>query len=483
MRNSITKLVSIAFLGGLIGRGFRYGFNIVIARGLGLEALGLFAFGMVVMKGGGVFARIGLDNAAQKYIPIYRSEGDPARVSGTVILGLAVPLLFGGVLAGGLYLGRDLIARVTGSALGSTVQLFIVGIPLVAAMMVGVNATRGLKETKYSVYIRDFGQSVVAVVLMAVGAFVLSDLDAVIVGYLVSMLVGTCLAVYFLTREGALRFDVRPVFEYRTIFVFSLPVMFATSIQYLVSWTDILLLGVFVPPVAVGQYQAAYQTSILLVVVLQSADSIFPVLAADLYHNGQRQRLNQIYTVMTKWVTYFTLLGLIFIIIYSGEILSIFGMTARSAQQTLVLLGIGQTIVATVGPTGFLLIMSGHERLQTVNAIAAAILNIVLNVILIQEYGIIGAAIATGLSLALYNILQLAEVWYFLGVQPYSRQYWKGVVAIACTLPVMVLGRDLTLLGPFQVIMVGATALAVFVIVIWMLGFDEADRVLMEAVD
>lgn len=67
MRDSITKLVSISFFGGLIGRGLRYGFNVVIARGLGFEALGVFAFGMVVMKGGGVFVRLGLDSAAKKF--------------------------------------------------------------------------------------------------------------------------------------------------------------------------------------------------------------------------------------------------------------------------------------------------------------------------------------------------------------------------------------------------------------------------------
>lgn len=483
MRNSITKLVSIAFLGGLIGRGLRYGFNIVIARGLGLDALGLFAFGMVVMKGGGVFARIGLDSATQKYIPIYRSENDAARVSGTVILGLVGPLLVGGVLAVALYLGRGLIARVTGTALGSTVQLFIVGIPLFAAMMVGINATYGLKQTKYSVYIRDFGQSVSALVLMAIGAFVLSDLNAVIVGYLVSMLVGVCLAAFFLTREGALRFDIRPVFEYREIFAFSVPLTLADSIQYLVSWTDILVLGIFVPPTPIGQYQAAYQTSVLLIVVLQSANSIFPAMAADLYSAGRRERLNRVYTAVTRWVTYLTVLGLAFVIVYADDVLSVFGTTARSAQVVLVVLAFGQTLSAITGPTGFLLIMSGHERLQLANNVMVALLNLVLNIVLIQVYGIIGAAVATGLSLALLNALRLVEVQHLLGIRPYSWKYWKGAVAIGCSLSVMMLGRFLPLASPARVVIIGAGALAVFAALIWMLGFDEVDRTLIEAIE
>ena len=47
MRQNITKLASIALVGGLIGRGLRYTLNIIISRGLGAEALGLFAFGIL----------------------------------------------------------------------------------------------------------------------------------------------------------------------------------------------------------------------------------------------------------------------------------------------------------------------------------------------------------------------------------------------------------------------------------------------------
>lgn len=482
MRNSITKLVSIAFLGGLIGRGLRYGFNIIIARGLGFEALGVFAFGTVVMKGGAVLSRVGLDSAAQKYIPIYRTKNDSAKVSGTVLLCLAVPLLFGGLLAVSLYLSQGLIAEFTGMALSSTTQLFFAGIPLYAAMMVGVKATYGLKETKYSVYIRDFGQSVVAVVFMMIGAFVFTELNIVVIGYLGSILAGICLATIFLIREGALRFDVQPIFEWREIFAFSLPLTLAASIQYLVSWTDIVVLGVFVSSEAVGRYQAVFQTSALLVVVLRAMNSIFPPIAADLYDSGQQERLNRVYTAVTRWVTYFTILGFAFVVVYANDILSIFGETGQSARAALVVLALGQTLNAIVGPTGFLLIMSEHERFQLVNNIVAAVANLILNVVLIQMYGIIGAAAATGTSLALMNMLRLIEVRYLLGIQPYSWQYWKGLAAVGCALPVMVLARNLPLAGPVRVVLVGTGAFTVFAAVIWLFGFDDVDRALLESV-
>ena len=483
MRDSIIKLVSVSFLGGLIGRGLRYGFNVVIARGLGLEALGVFAFGMVIMKGGGVFARLGLDSAAQKFVPVYRTNDKPAKIFGTVVLCFVVPLLVGSVLAAILYFAYDALELLAGTTFHPTTRLFIAGIPLIAVLMVVVNATYGLKHTKYSVYIRDFGQSAVALVLMVVAAFVVSDLGLLVIGYLASIVFGIVLAIIFLIRENALRFDIRPEFEYRQIFGFSLPLTLAASIQYLVSWTDVLVLGVFVPPDAVGWYQAAYQSSVLLIVVLQSANSIFPSIAADLHDSGEHERLNRVYTAVTKWVTYLTVLGLAFVLIYNGEILSIFGTTVQSAQTALVLLAVGQTINAAVGPTGFLLIMTGYERLQVVNNVIVAVLNLILNLVLIQQYGIIGAAAATAFSLVILNLLRLAEVWYLLKLQPYSRNYLKGAAAIAGAVVVLLLGKTVPVAGLPRMIGAGFIALCAFTVLIWAIGLNETDKVLVEAVE
>ncbi|MCF2206133.1 flippase [Halobacterium salinarum] len=483
MRDSITKLVSISFLGGLIGRALRYGFNIIIARGLGVEALGVFAFGMVLMKGGGVFVRIGLDSAARKFIPVYRNDNDPARVTGTIVLCLVTPAVVGAVIAMAFYWSQDVVETVLGTTFHATTPLFVLGIPLVAVMMVGVSVTYGLKETKYSVYIRDFGQSVTGLVFMAVAAFVLSDLTLLVVGYLLSIAVGISLAVVYLWRENAIRLDVSPVFEYRKIFAFSLPLTLVASIQYLVSWTDILVLQAYLPSEPVGWYQASYQTSVLLVVVLQSANSIFPPIASELHDSGNHGRLNRVYTAVTKWITYLTVLGLAFVVVYRSQILSIFGTTVRPAQTSLVVLAVAQTIAAVIGPTGYLLMMTGHERLQLINSSIAAALNLALNVVLVPIHGIVGAAVATGISFVVLNLLRLIEVWYTLGMQPYSRQYWRGAVGITGAVVVLILAKLILLSGIIQSIFAGTIAFFVFAAIMWMLGPTADEWVLIEAVN
>ena len=347
---------------------------------------------------------------------------------------------------------------------------------------VGISATKGLKETKYSVYIRDIGQSSAAIAFVAIGVYVIGDIQATVLGYVMSFAVGLLLAIIFLLREGALRINVRPIFDVRAVLTYSVPLTITAVMGYILNWTDIFVLSALTEPRAVGWYQAAYQTSVLLLVVLQSASAIFPAVASDLYHNGQYDQLDRMYTALTKWITYVTLLAYLFLIIYAPDVLAVFDISARSAQVALIVVGLGQLISAVAGPVGYLLTMTEYERIYVVNTIVVAVFNGVLNIILVLEYGFIGAAIATTISFTLHNLLAMTEVWYLLRVQPYTTRYWKGIIAVGSALPVMILGQQLPIQGIPRLLLVAGVSFCVFGGVLLLIGIDDTDKALLEAV-
>ena len=61
--------------------------------------------------------------------------------------------------------------------------------------------------------------------------------------------------------------------------------------------------------------------------------------------------------------------------------------------------------------------MSGNEQLVRNNITVAALLNLVLNLVLIPYYGVLGAALATAISLAVKNLLAAYLVWNRLSIQ------------------------------------------------------------------
>ncbi|WP_313692313.1 flippase [Halorarum halobium] len=480
MRKSFLQVASIAFIGGLVGRGLRYFLNVIIARSLGPEALGVFAFGIVVMKASAVAARVGLNNAAQKFIPIYLMEDDDSKLLGTVILCLIIPLILGVILAIIIYVAEGYVNRITGESFTSVTQVFLLGIPMFAVMTVGMSATKGFQETKYAVLIRDLGQSGLAVLMAVIGGYVFADIRVIVLGYLGSLLFGILLVVLSLWRQGGIQW-IRPEFEGRRLIMYATPLTIVAITQYFISWTDILMLGFLVPASELGWYQAAFQTSVMLTIVLNAANSIFPALTSDLHSRGQHERLRRIHDVVTKWVTYLTVLGAVFILFYAGDILTLFGASTPEARISLRILAIGQAIVAVTGPVGFLLLMTGYERLDAANTVIVAFTNVILNYFLIRQFGVVGAALATSSALALLNLLRLGEVWWSLNQNPFGRNYWKGLLAILFASTVMWFGQLLPVFPILRVLLIGTISFFVFCITMSILQLDENDTLLINS--
>jgi O-antigen/teichoic acid export membrane protein len=77
---------------------------------------------------------------------------------------------------------------------------------------------------------------------------------------------------------------------------------------------------------------------------------------------------------------------------------------------------VGQFVNSAAGSVGSLLNMTGHER-ETARGIAvSAVINLLLNFILVPFWGIIGAAVGTAAGLVTSNVLLWWAVRKRLGI-------------------------------------------------------------------
>jgi|GEM_PF-4204874 len=483
MNKSILKLSSITFIGGIVGRGLRYGINIIISRGLGTEALGVFTMGLILLQASAMVSRLGLDHATQKYIPIYLSENNNRKFSGTIVVAVIIPLIIGTLIGLLLYSINPVISSRTNYSLQGELSVFLLGIPLFASMMVVRSITKGLKETKYSVYIRDICQSGLAIIFAILASYVFSQFRILSVGYVISIAISLVLGLYFIINESKDLLVTKPQVEILKLLKYSVPLTAVMVSQYLISWTDILMLGSLTTAKSVGLYQAAFQTSALLTIILYSVNSIFPSLASDLYSSGNLAKLNKLYTTSTKWVSYLTAFLLLLVIVFSKEILLIFEIQNEIARKTLIILSTTQAIVAATGPAGFLLSMSGYERIESVNTVSVLAINIVLNYILITKYGILGAAIATSVSLLLLNFLRLIEIYIYYDIIPYRRDYIWGIASILTSLITVLYFKSL-IDDPFISMIISSIAGGVvFISLTYSIVFQQDDRILFESLN
>lgn len=482
MNHSISKLTSITLVGRVAGRGFEYALIVLIGRELGATALGRFTLAVVVLQIAGFLAMLGLNTTVQRYIPIFRREDADGRLTGLTLLGFGSSLVAGSVFAVALYYGLRRVDLFHAPSDAAIVHVLLLGVPLFAMFRVGEAATRGFKETKYSVYIRDLGQSGSALLLAGVAVAVSGTVYAVAFGYLASLGVGVVLSLVILYRLGCFDAIRAPKLNVRETYRYSIPVAVGALSGEMLKYTDYLMLGVFVTNSEVGQYRAAFSTAVLISFAMASVNSIFPSLASELHHEKENERLNDLYSVVTKWITFLTTFAMLFFLVFSGEIMSVFGEGYRQASTVLIVAIFGQAVNNFVGPAGYLLLMSDNERVEMGNNVVGGVLNVVLNLVLIREFGIMGAAIATSFSIGFQNLLRLIEVRMLLDIWPYSREYVRAVVPLTVALGVMLLGSQLGAPPALKLLISGSIAGAVFVYTAIDRAYTDRDQLLVASI-
>ena len=82
----------------------------------------------------------------------------------------------------------------------------------------------------------------------------------------------------------------------------------------------------------------------------------------------------------------------------------------------LAILAVGQFINVVTGSVGWILIMCGYERMMRNNIVICAALSVGLNLLLVPRFGVIGAALATAITLSLQMLIAAVMVWHKLGV-------------------------------------------------------------------
>ncbi len=194
------------------------------------------------------------------------------------------------------------------------------------------------------------------------------------------------------------------------------PMLMYGGAQIVLGQTDIVMLGAMRGAHEVGLYAAANRLAYLLMYSTVAMELIVAPIMSRLYAKDEKVRLQIIINKAVRWSFVIALpLGVVFIIA-GDDILSIFGHDFILANGALLILVVGRLISVALGSGGLLLGMTGYERALALIIMGISLLNILLNALLIPEFGIQGAALATGISQVSLQVLLSAYALMKTGI-------------------------------------------------------------------
>jgi O-antigen/teichoic acid export membrane protein len=138
-----------------------------------------------------------------------------------------------------------------------------------------------------------------------------------------------------------------------------------------------------------------------------------------LYHEGKIEEVKRLYEKITRYLFAISSVIILLIFLFWQPILSLYGPEYLKAKNVLLYRGLGQLVNASVGSVWYIVLMTGHQKIRLISILASAIINIVLNYLLIPTMGIDGAALASMVSTIFINIIGFFVVKHILKSKVY----------------------------------------------------------------
>ncbi|MDG6257119.1 MAG: flippase [Methanomicrobiaceae archaeon] len=460
--------VSYTFIAALILRFSAIPITIFLGRLLGADDLGLYRMVLSIYNLSVLFVGIGIPAAMIKFIAENIEQRDSIKSTystclfSLLLIGVAiVPVFYGlsGVFAETFQMPE----------LEALIKVIAFVFPFWMAYDATLGLLNGLRMMKGYAF-GQISQALLMVLLTILFLFldfgVIGAVYAIVLSYIVTSLMLVYLARSFIQTRIA---DF--VARIKQIAGFGSQIMIANAVNTINYQADVVFVGYFLLAADVGYYAVAASLSRLLWVLPQSVQRItYPSLSEYWAHNDHAL-FNEVVNKAIQYTACIMTPMVLFVIFYSKDIISLtMGEGFEASVLPLLILLVGGSINAIIQrPIGSILYAIGLPTLNLKIFSSVAILNIILNIMLIPPFGIIGAAFATSITLLLVTALVMYFAQRIAGVQLDLAWFIKlgGIASLSAALFVLA--------GSYS-IATGAIIVAANVILIWTYFLETSDK-------
>lgn len=404
----------LAILGGATG--IQFVFDLLMARQFGASGTGTFylCFSLIVTLS--LLGHIGLDRTVVRLMPPMLLKKDFAGAQSIKRSTLHIVLINTVIITTLLFLLAPWIAETVfhDTNLTPYIQIFSLSLPFYSLRFIYGGFLRALKRTRESLIVE-------RVIIYALGIAAIFSLGAwygitgmsygFVIGCAASVLVGAFFVRTYLPRPGS---SAR--FSKKILLSSGIPLLFVAFGTQMIGQTSVLILGSLGNTADVGVYNAALKVSLTLTLILTAINTIAGTTISELYASKQKDKLEKIFGKTSALGFVMGLPLFLFMMIFPEFILGLFGHEFIAGTSALRILAVGQFINIVVGPTLFILAMTGREKALAATVCSSVGLNVLLGFWLVGTNGVEGAALATAISVAGSNLVMLVLVRHYLGV-------------------------------------------------------------------
>ncbi len=199
----------------------------------------------------------------------------------------------------------------------------------------------------------------------------------------------------------------------------SKPLFIVSLVGIIINNGDVLILGLFSDANDIGIYSVCARITLLIIIILQITNSAVSPKIASLY---SQNKIHDLELMIKKTTRFLFIIGSVFyilLILFGKPILSLWGNEFVTGYLVLLIVGFGQFINISTGAVGAVLLMTGYEKIQRKISLFFLFIFLLSCIILTNQFGIVGAALATCITKGGINIVKLIYIRNILKINVY----------------------------------------------------------------
>ena len=374
--------VASAFAVQIAGAGLAFLFSVMLARLVGVAGVGLYFLAITIVDISATISRLGLESASLRFASIAHSRGDRGGLA--ALYRKSTSLAFGA----GIAIALPVWLIVSHLSLGgekalefrAELPLLVLAIAPVALLVVQAEFLKAVGSTATGT----FSQAVVPSLLLLAGSIVLwflgaGTVHAVFLTYVIVAFVSVILAIAMWHWRVPGIWRERGSFDMGLLLRTSTPLLLVNSMNLVLGWTDVLVLGIWRDAAEVGIYGIALRIALLTAFILSAINVVVAPQFAALHAQGNDAALKRLAQQGAFWTLVAAAPAILVLLLVPDLILQIFGPQFKEGAGVLRILALGQLVNVATGSVGVLLVMTGHEKLMRNIVAASAALNLLGN--------------------------------------------------------------------------------------------------------
>ncbi|MFT6873283.1 MAG: O-antigen/teichoic acid export membrane protein [Roseivirga sp.] len=223
---------------------------------------------------------------------------------------------------------------------------------------------------------------------------------------------------------------------WKRILTFGLYSLIGASGTQIILQIDSIMISGALGLEATGVYTIAFFIGVVIEMPKRAITQISSALLAQAFNKGDMAAVKKLYqqTSINQMI-----IGSLLLIGIWANLDSIYSFIPNNEAylngfNVVLFIALGKLSDMAFGTNGEIVVMSKYYRFNVLAVSLLAVLTIVLNLILIPKYGIEGAAVASFISMLIFNILKFGFVWSKFKIQPFTLSTTKFILIAGLTL-------------------------------------------------